>query len=79
MPGKKKAIHVVADKKGGWNTKKDNAKRASKHFDTKDEAGKAAKDQGQREKTEVITHKKNGRIQRRESYGNDPYPPKDKK
>lgn len=79
MPGRKKSIHVVHNPKGGWDTKKDNAKKASKHFDTKKEAGESAKKQGKREKTEVITHNKKGKIERRESYGNDPYPPKDKK
>jgi len=78
MAGKKKAIHVVPGKDGGWDIKKENSERASRHMDTKAEASQVARDQGRREKTEVITHTKDGRIQKRESYGNDPNPPKDK-
>lgn len=78
MP-KKQAIHVVPGKNGGWDVKKENSQRASSHTDTKAEASQIARDKGIKEQTEVITHKRNGRIQRRESYGNDPYPPKDKK
>jgi len=79
MTGKKKAIHVVPNPDGGWDSKKDNAERASGHFETKAEAEKAAREQARREKTEIIIHDKKGRIKERDSYGNDPFPPKDKK
>ncbi|MCE7698245.1 MAG: DUF2188 domain-containing protein [Methanobacterium paludis] len=69
-----KPIHIVSNQKNGWDTKKEGAKRASKHFKTKAEAQKAANEQGRREKVEVIPHKKNGKFQKdgRSSYGNDP-------
>lgn len=74
---KKDAIHVTYDKdKGNWGVKKENTQKASARTDTKAEAQQIAKEQGRNQKTEVITHKKNGRFQKRESYGNDPYPPK---
>lgn len=76
MAGKKPNIHTVHNPNGGWDNKKDNAKRASRHYDTKAEAEIAARDQGRREKTEVVIHGKDGKIQRKNSYGNDPYPPK---
>lgn len=67
-------IHVVPNKKKGWDTKRAKAKRASKHFETKAEAQEAANIQGRKDKVEVIPHKKNGKFQKsgRSSYGNDP-------
>lgn len=74
----KKDIHIVPNKKGGWDTKREGAKRASKHFETKAEAEKSADAQGRKAKVEVKPHKKNGKFQKsgRNSYGKDPYPPK---
>jgi hypothetical protein len=77
MTGKKKAIHVTPDQKQ-WKVKKEGATKASKVCKTKAEAEQVARDQGRKEKTEVVIHNKNGRIGQKNSYGNDPCPPKDK-
>ncbi len=71
----KRSIHVVPNS-NGWDVKKDNAERASGHYGTKVEAEQAARDQARREKTELIIHRKDGRIESRDSYGNDPFPPR---
>lgn len=72
----KKSNHVVPSS-DGWSVKKSGSTRASKTFDTKDKAIDYGRDLSINEKTELYIHKKNGMIQERNSYGNDPNPPKD--
>ncbi len=52
------AHHVVPNLNGGWDTKRTNAKRASRHCDTKKEAIEAAKAICENEGTELIIHDK---------------------
>ena len=68
--------HVVPDPKGGWNVKKDGAKRASVHTQTKAEAESKGRIISQNQKTELFVHNKDGKISYKDSHGNDPYPPK---
>ena len=72
----KKDIHVVPHK-GGWAVKKEGGERASSVHPTQKAALEQARDQGKRDKVEVVTHGKDGRIRDSDSYGNDPNPPKD--
>ncbi len=74
----KKSNHVVPSS-SGWAVKKSGAERASKIFETKDKAVAYGREISKSEKTELYIHKGNGMIQNRNSYGNDPNPPKDKK
>ena len=67
--------HVVPNSEGGWDSKKGGASRASKHFDTKAEAEKYSRDLSRNEGSELFIHGKDGKIQRKDSHGNDPYPP----
>lgn len=77
---KRKEIHVVPNKdKGGWDAKKNNAERASKHFDKKEDAMQWSKEKAKKDGAELIPHKRDGKIQNPNSYGNDPNPPRDKK
>ena len=77
---KRKERHVVPNKeKGGWDSKRESAKRVSKHFDKKEDAMKWSKEKAKEEGSELIPHKRDGKIQNPNSYGNDPNPPKDKK
>ena len=72
-----KSNHVVPSKaKGGWAVKKSGSSRASKSFRTKDEAVQFGRKMSRTERTELYIHKKDGTIQNRNSYGNDPHPPK---
>lgn len=76
----RKEIHVTPNSdRGGWDVKRNNADRASKHFELKKDAVDWGKDLAKREKIEFIPHGKDGKIQNPNSYGNDPNPPKDKK
>lgn len=74
-----KSNHVIPSKSDGWAVKKSGSVKASRNFDTKDKAVKYAIELSKNEKTELYIHKANGMIQNRNSYGNDPNPPKDKK
>jgi hypothetical protein len=78
MPRKERHIVPNSDK-GGWDSKLGNAKRASKHFENKIDALNWSKEKSKKEKSELIPHGKDSRIQNPNSYGNDPNPPKDKK
>lgn len=74
----RKERHVVPNKDGGWDSKRENAERASKHFETKEEAMSWSRDKSKDEGSELIPHRKDGTIQSPDSHGNDPCPPKDK-
>ena len=75
----RKTQHVVPNSSGGWSLKKGGSTKATKNFDTKSDAVSYAKKVAKHQESELVIHKKDGRIQNANSYGNDPYPPKDKK
>ena len=75
----RKEHHVVTNPNGGWDVKRENAQRASGHFDTKKEAVEYATKVSQNQRTELVIHNKDNKIANSNSFGNDPYPPKDKK
>ncbi len=74
----RKSHHLVPDAQSGWNVVKGGASKASVHCDTKAEAEKAGRQISINQKTEFVIHGKDGKIQRSDSHGNDPCPPKDK-
>ncbi len=71
--------HVVPSSSGGWDVKRNNAQRASIHTETKAEAVKAGRQISQNQRTELVIHGKNGRIQNPDSHGHDSCPPRDKR
>lgn len=75
----RKTHHVVPDSNGGWNVKKGGSERASRHFDTKKDAVDYGRGVSRNQKSELVIHKKDGKIHKADSHGNDPCPPKDKK
>ncbi len=74
----RKSHHVVHNPNGGWDVKKGGAQRASIHTNTKQQAEKAGREISRNQGSEFVIHGQNGRIQRPDSHGNDPNPPKDK-
>lgn len=75
----RKERHVVPNsEKGGWDSKRENAQRASKHFESKKSAMDWSREKAKQEGSELIPHGKDGKIQNPNSYGNDSVPPKDK-
>ena len=76
----RKTHHVVpGGDSGGWDIKKGGGQKSIKHFDTKQDAVKHAREISKNQKSELIVHKKDGTIQNPDSHGGDPCPPKDKK
>lgn len=73
---KKKNIWITPHK-DGWAVKREGSDRSSKVTTTKKEAEKFGRDLGKKDGVEVITQRKDGTIQSKDSFGNDPNPPKD--
>lgn len=71
----KKPFHTVPHG-DGWANRREGAARVSKTYDNKAEAQSAGRDTARREKTEHFIHNRDGQIAQRNSYGNDPNPPK---
>ena len=70
-----KNIHVVHDG-DKWKVKQENALRSSGVFSTQQKAFERAREIAIKNGQEVAIHGINGRIRKKYSYGNDPYPPK---
>jgi hypothetical protein len=72
-------VHIFPNSsRGGWNVKKSSATRASVHTETKNEAVKVGRVISQRTGSELVVHGQDGRIQRADSHGHNPCPPKDR-
>ena len=74
----KKTVHIVP-RNGEWAVRRPGAERDSSHHSTQAAAIRAERGTAQRENTELFIHGRNGRIRDRDSYGNDSFPPRDKK
>ena len=74
----KKSQHVVKSA-GGWAVKKGGSSRATKVHKTQQEAIDHAKEIAKNQKAEFYIHGRDGKIRDKDSYGNDPLPPRDKK
>lgn len=62
-----------------WQVKAERSPRATKNFNTQKEAIDFARDIARNQKSELVIHRKNGQIRDKDSYGNDPCPPRDTK
>lgn len=71
--------HVVHNSNGGWDVKKAGNLRATAQYDTKVEAVSSARILSINNRSELVIHGTDGKIQYKDSHGNDPCPPKDKK
>ena len=60
----------------GWAVQREGADRASSLHHTQAEAINAARRIAQREHSELFIHRPNGQIRDRDSFGNDPFPPR---
>jgi len=74
----KKDYHVVSNG-DEWAVKRKGGERASSVHRTRREAIDAGRDLAKNHETELVIHRPNGQIRDSDSYGNDPYPPKDTK
>lgn len=72
----RREVHTVHNPNGGWDNKVDGG--IVSHSKTKEQAVKEGRDVAKISGAEHVIHGLDGKIQDSNSYGNDPYPPKDK-
>lgn len=70
--------HITHNKNGGWNVLGEGNSKPSRILPTKTEAIEVGKTIAKNQQSELVIHGINGKIQDKDSYGNDPIPPKDK-
>lgn len=68
--------HVTKQPDGMWQVKSEGAERAYRVAPTQSQAIDIARSVSRNQKSELYIHRPNGRIRARDSYGNDPYPPR---
>lgn len=68
--------HVTPHPDGGWQVKGEGNSRATYRTDTQAEAIELGRGISQNQGSELFIHGTNGQIRERNSYGNDPYPPR---
>lgn len=73
-----KNIHVIKNN-DVWQVKIEGSQRASKNFGTQKEAIQYAILGAKKDHVEVVIHGRDGKIRDKDSYGNDPIPPRDRK
>lgn len=69
----------VTYKNGTWRVLGEGNSRATVNTRTKQEAVNIGRSIAKNQHSELVIHNKNGRISDKDSYGNDPCPPKDTK
>lgn len=71
----KRNQHVVP-REYGWAVRGAGAQRDTQVFDRKQDAVDRAREITQNQKSELVVHGQNGRIQYKDSHGNDTFPPR---
>jgi len=74
-----KNIHVTHREDGSWAIIREKTKQASGLYDTQREAIELAREMARKDRVELVIHDRENRIRDKDSYGNDPCPPRDKK
>lgn len=75
--GSKPNVHTTYNQNAkNWRNITEGATKPAKVYDTKAEATAAGRTMAINNKVEQLIHDKNGKIAERNSYGNDPFPPK---
>ena len=68
--------HVVPHPDGGWQVKGEGNRRATIRTETQKDAIGIARDIARNQRSELVIHRPNGQIRDKDSYGNDPFPPR---
>ena len=68
----------VSPDENGWKVHGEGNQKSTRKFDRQSDAIEYAKNIAQNQESELIIQGKNGRIRSKDSYGNDPCPPRDK-
>lgn len=72
----KSDIHVTPRQEGGWSVQRSGASRASSVHDTQAAAAAEGRRLARQDKVEFNLHGRDGQVREKDSYGNDPHPPK---
>ena len=75
---RKQDYHVVP-RPDGWAVRREGSGRASSLHDTKARAIRAGQSAARKNRTELVIHRRDGQIRDSDSYGNDPFPPRDRR
>ena len=67
----------VSPRDNGWAVHGEGNQKDTKLFDTQKDAAAYARNIAINQKSEVIIQGRNGQIRSKDSYGNDPFPPRD--
>jgi hypothetical protein len=67
--------HVVR-REDGWAVRGEGNARDTSHHRTQEQAREAAREIAINQRSEVVIHNRQGQIRDKDSYGNDPNPPK---
>lgn len=68
--------HVTPYPNGGWQVKGAGNSRATVRTTTQKEAISVARQISKNQSSEMVIHRSNGQIREKNSYENDPFPPK---
>ena len=74
----KKSIHIVPSG-SRWAVKREGQEQPISEHRTQGNADKAGRPIARRDGVEIVTHRPDGTIRDKDSFGHDPNPPKDKK
>ena len=73
----RKDQHIVK-RPDGWAVRGAGNEKDTSHHRTQAQAEVAAREIARNQRSDVITHGRDGQIRSKDSYGNDPNPPKDR-
>ena len=70
--------HVVPNSRGGWSVRHSGAARATRTFSTQADAVRFARSIAKKERTTLYVHRSDGTVRQMDTFGTDPYSPKDR-
>ena len=68
--------HVTPHPDGGWQVKGAGNSRATVRTETQADAIDIGREIARNQESELVIHRPNGQIRDKDSYGNDPFPPR---
>lgn len=71
-----KNIHVTNHSQGGYQVKSSGSSKAYRRTETQREAIEIGRELARNQRSELVIHGRDGKIRQKNSYGNDPFPPK---
>ncbi|MEM9558501.1 MAG: DUF2188 domain-containing protein [Acidobacteriota bacterium] len=60
--------HVAPSMEGGWNVRRGRARKATRHFETREEAISFGRELSKRQGAALYIHREDGLVQSKESY-----------